>query len=166
MTTFLPEDFKEEPKVSNYMRFQSGENRFRILGSSITGFEYFDNENKPHRSKEVFESTPNIKKGGTVKSFWAFPIFNYQNSTIQILELTQQTIKDPILALIKNPKWGNIFLYDLNVIKSGEGLETEYQVQPEPPIGEPSDEIKAAFMEKPLNLDALFLSEDPFKAPK
>ena len=161
--TFLDKNYETPKSSSNYFKFQEGDNRFRILGSSITGWEYFRQDNKPVRSKEPFDSTPDIKKGGVVKHFWAFPIWNYQLSMVQVMEITQSSIKDPIMGFIKNPKWGDVFQYDLCVIKSGEGMETRYQVQAEPPIGEVSDEIKNAYMEKPINLEALFEGEDPFK---
>lgn len=161
--TFLPDKYEVPETPSNYMRFQEGINRFRILGSAVVGWEYFTTENKPVRSKEPFETVPDIKKDGKVKAFWAFPVWNYQNETIQILELTQKTIMNAIKGFVDNPKWGTPFMYDIAVIKTGEGLETEYQTQAEPPIAEPSEEIKNAFMEKPINLEALFTNEDPFK---
>jgi len=164
-TDFLPKDYELPESPSNYARFQDGINRFRILGSAITGYEYFNTDNKPVRSKEAFESTPDLKKNGKVKVFWAFPVFNYQTETIQILELTQKTIMNAIKGLIDNPKWGSPFMYDIAITKSGEGLETEYQTQAEPPIGEPTAEIKNAFMEKPISLGALLVGEDPFKQP-
>lgn len=162
MDNFLPEDYKEEKAPSDYFRFEAGENRIRILGGSITGFEYFNKENKPVRSREPFESTPDIKPKGMVKKFWAFPIFNYFTKSVQIMEVTQQSIKDPILGLIGSAKWGSPFLYDICITKTGEDLETRYQVQAEPPIGEVSEEIKNAYMEKPIELEKLFTGDNPF----
>ena len=166
MNDFLPKDYEVPEAPSNYMRFQEGENRFRILASAVVGYEYFNKDNKPVRSKEAPESIPSdIKKDGRVKPFWAFPIWNYQTKTIQILELTQKGIMTYIKTLTSNPKWGSPFLYDICVTKTGEGLETKYSTVAEPPIGEPSDEVKSAFMEKPVSLGALFVNEDPFLKP-
>lgn len=160
---FLPSGYEVPVSPSNYMKFAEGLNRFRILSSAIVGFEYFTKENKPVRSREVFEDMPSdIKIGGKVKPFWAFPVFNYQTATIQILELTQKSIMNAIKSLVDNPKWGKPFLYDIAVVRTGEGLETEYQTQGEPPIGELSDEIKEAFMDKKINLNNLFDGKDPF----
>ena len=160
--SFLPDNYEIPQTPSNYMRFQEGSNRFRILASAVTGFEYFSSDNKPHRSKEPFESTPDLKKDGRVKAFWAFPVFNYENETIQILELTQKTLMNAIKGYVENEKWGAPFFYDLCVTKTGEGLETEYQVQAEPPIGEVADEIKQAYKEKTPDLEKLFTGEDPW----
>jgi hypothetical protein len=160
---FLPKDYELPETPSNYARFQEGINRFRILSSAITGYEYFNTDNKPVRSKEAFESTPDLKKNGKVKVFWAFVVWNYQTKSIQILELTQKTIMNAIKGFISNEKWGSPFSYDIAITKTGEGLDTEYQTQAEPPIGEPSDEVKEAFMDKPVQLGALFVNEDPFE---
>lgn len=160
---FLPKNYEVSEPTSNYMRFQDGINRFRIMGSAVTGFEYFTSDNKPVRSKEEPEETPNIKKDGKVKEFWAFPVWNYQTESIQILELTQKTIMKAIKSFVENPKWGSPFLYDIAVTRTGESLETEYQTQAEPPIGEVSEDIKKAFEDKKIKLDALFEGEDPFK---
>lgn len=160
---FLPSAYEIPVSPSNYMKFAEGINRFRILSSAIVGFEYFTKENKPVRSRESFEETPDdIKVGGKVKPFWAFCVYNYQTANIQILELTQKSIMNAIKSLVDNPKWGKPFLYDIAITKTGEGLDTEYQTQGEPPIAEPNDEIKAKFMEKDINLNVLFEGKNPF----
>lgn len=161
--TFLPKNYEVPQAPSNYMKFQDGLNRFRVLDSAITGFEYFTVNNKPVRSKEAFDSTPaDIKDNGKVKAFWAFPVWNYQTESVQILELTQKTIMNNVLALVNNPKWGDPKMYDIAVTRQGEGLDTEYQVQAEPPIMETGSEILKAFKAKEINLNALFDGQDPF----
>jgi hypothetical protein len=161
--TFLPKDYEVPVTPSNYMKLVDGENRFRILGDAVVGFEYFTDKDKPVRSKEMFEETPNIKKDGKVKEFWAFPVFEYKSQGVRILELTQKTIMAPIKAYVDNAKWGDPTKYDLCVTKSGEGLDTTYQTMAEPPIGEPDDMIKNELAETPINLEALFDGGDPFK---
>lgn len=160
---FLPESYQIPASPSNYMRFTEGINRIRILSSAIVGYEYFNTSNKPVRSKEAFEETPSdIKKDGKVKPFWAFAVYNYQTKTIQILELTQKSIMNAVKSLVENPKWGTPMNYDIAITKTGEGLETEYSTQGEPPISEPSVEINLAYKQKKINLNALFDGLDPF----
>lgn len=164
---FLPQDYKEPATPNNYMKLVEGLNQFRTLSSALVGFEYWTIDNKPVRSKDYPITTPNAKvnpKTGNVdvKNFWAFIVWNYTTKKIQILELTQKTIKTGILSLINNPKWGNVFNYDIAVTRTTEGEKTTYQVQAEPPIGEPNDEIKKAFLDKPVSLGALLVGEDPF----
>jgi hypothetical protein len=156
-------DYKVPSAPSNYFKFQEGDNRFRVLSSAITGWVYFDDKNKPHRSETPFEGTPkDIKENGRVKHFWAFVCYDYQNEAIKILEITQVSIMEAMKALIDNTKWGNIFHYDLNIGRTGEGLETKYTVQPEPPIGEPSAEILEKYAMTKIDLQKLYTGENPF----
>lgn len=164
MSDFLPTNYEIPKTPSGYMRFQEGANTIRILSSAIVGYEYFTKENKPVRQKDIFEDMPtDIKQGGKIKPFWAFIVWNYQLKLIQILELTQKSIMTYIKqALVDNPKWGDPKMYDITIHKTGEGLDTEYTVAGEPPLEQPSEDIKTAFMDKPINLEKLFSSEDPF----
>lgn len=163
--TFLPPNYVIPSAPSNYFKFVDGLNQFRALTSAIVGYEYFNTDNKPVRSHEAFPTTPtDIKKDGKVKPFWAFFVWNYQVKAVQVLEITQKTIMVAINALVTNPKWGNPKMYDIAITKSGDGLETEYNVQGEPPISELSPEILNEFMKLNTNLEALFTGGDPFQA--
>lgn len=167
MNDFLPKDYEIPASPSNYMRFQKGLNRIRILSSAITGYEYFTTENKPIRSKEPFEELPSdIKKDGKVKAFWAFPVYNYQTKQIQILELTQKSIMHSIKSLVDNSKWGDPKKYDIAVTKTGEGLDTEYDTQGEPPIADTDPKIVTQYNAMSINLEALYTGDDPFSGNK
>jgi hypothetical protein len=160
--TFLPTDYEIPKSPSGYMKFEDGLNKIRILSSAIVGFEYFTKDNKPVRSKEPFEDEPtDIKQGGKVKPFWAFGVWNYATKTVQILELTQKTIMRALKIKIDNRN-GKAQDYDFIITKSGENLETEYDVDVDEatPI-EP--EIVEAYKVKPIKLEALYKGEDPFK---
>lgn len=164
MNTFLPKDYQEPETPSNYMRFREGLNSFRIMSQPLMYLEYWTEDKKPMRSEEGFESTPNIKEGEQIKACWGFVVWNnmaYKNKKgdwqgmIQILTIHQKTIKNGIKSLEDNPKWGSVFNYDIAVTRTTVGDKTTYQVQAEPPIGEPSDEIKKAFLAKPCDLKEL-----------
>jgi len=160
---FFPDSDYKIPETSNYMKFLEGDNTFRVLSSAIVGFEYFKEDNKPVRSRTVFDSIPDdIKKGGTVKHFWAFIVYNYEAKRIQILELTQKGIMKTMQSYIKNPKWGNPREYDFIVTRTGSGMDTEYAitVNPKAPLEE---SVKEAFAKAKISLDALYENEDPFK---
>ena len=157
MNTFLQDGYEPKKTTGNYFRYEDGENTIRILSSAIVGFEYFNRDNKPVRSKEEFEDMPtDIKQGGKVKEFWAFCIWNYKEEKIQIMEVTQKTIMAQIMALIKNPKWGDVKTFDLTISKTGKSLETQYQVVPNPKTDAP------VIYENDINLEALFNGTDPF----
>jgi hypothetical protein len=178
MNGFLSDDYKV-PSTSRYMKFQAGENRFRILGSftdetAIMGLEYWkatpDGGRKPIRvamgvAIPITELEENPKTGelDMPKHFWALPVYNYQDGQVQILEITQKTIQSSIRDLSKNKKWGNPGEYDIVVGKSGEGLETKYTVVPDPKE-ELSEVIKEAHKGTKINIMALFSGEDPFNS--
>lgn len=166
MTNFLPDNYSIPKQPSRYLKFEEGLNSIRILGSAIIGFEYWNTDNKPVRSKTNWEDMPkNIKpnKDGSlsIKHFWAFPVWNYNEKRVQILEVTQGTIQKALKALVNNPKWGDPTSYDIAITRIEEAI-TSYNVQGEPPISEPSDEIKEAYSKVKINLDALYEGQDPF----
>lgn len=164
MKDFLTSDYKEEP--SKYMRFKDGENRFRILDSAVFGSEGWS-ERKPvrwHLADPEPQVTWDISLDGKVKlpkRFWAMPVYNYEDGAIQILEITQAGIRKSIQALLKNPKWGSVFEYDIVITRSGEGFDTEYMVTPDP-----KEKIDEAIVKKykamNIDLDQLFTGGDPF----
>lgn len=169
----------EVPSTSNYMKFEEGENRFRILGSfgektAIMGTEYWkttdDNKRIPVRIK-LGESVPvgdlginNFGEPEMPKHFWALPVYNYKEKRIQILEITQKSILQAITALAKNKKWGNPKDYDLVVTRVDE-KKISYSVTPDPK--EKLEEgILKMYKEMNININALFTGDDPFSANK
>lgn len=164
--TFLPSTYTKIPTSSNYMKFQDGENNFRVLSSAITGFQYWNVEKKPIRSREAFRGIPadiqvDDDGGFKINHFWAFVVWNYEENKVQILEVTQKQIMKAIKALADNPKWGDPHGYDICVKRSGMGFDTEYLIQPSP-HSKLEDKIAAAYADTNINLDALFEGQDPF----
>ena len=162
---FLPADEKI-PNNSPYLKFQEGANKFRVLSSAITGYEYWTNDNKPVRSKTPFRHHENGKlnpKTGQVdmKYFWAFSVFDYADKKVKILEITQKGIQQKIMNLTKNEDWGNPKGYDLTVTRSGTGMDTEYDVMPSPAKDLPT-EAAEQFASMNINLEALYSGENPF----
>ena len=157
--SFLPPDYKEPE--GNYMRFQDGENVFRVLSSAVTGFEYWNTDNKPVRSKTLWKSTPKdirVEKGKAtrINHFWVFAVWSYRAEKVQILEVTQKTIMSAMTAYIQNKQWGNPKNYDFTVTKTGSGFDTEYVVMANPHSPAPQVEFD-------INLEALFEENgDPF----
>lgn len=178
MSDFLPSDYKE-PVMSNYMSFEQGENKFRVLSKPIIGWEYwvdvFENgkqvfqNGKPKRTpvrvrqlNEVpmeFQNSPDRQK--QPKHFWAMVVWNYGAERIQVLEITQKRIRESLKTLFADPDWGAPFGYDIAIKKEGEGLSTEYQTNPKPKK-ELDSEISKLYRESNVNLEALFEGADPF----
>jgi len=153
---FLPEDYQAPKNANqNYMKLQQGENRIRILTKPIIGWEAWSADNKPIRFRLDEKYTKDAKH------FWAFVIWNVIDQRIQIYQVTQATIRNAIEQLTKDNDWGSPFGYDIKIIKKGEKMDTEYTVNPVP-HKEVSPDVIKAFKDRPINLDALFTSEDPF----
>ena len=164
--TFLPDNYEIPQESGNYYKFVEGQNRFRILGSPIIGHEYWieeDGKRKPVRKRmDEKINIMEVPHEDQVKHFWALPVWNYDEEKVQILEITQKTIQKSIKSLSRDEDWGSPVNYDLVITRTGEKLETEYQVQPKP-AKELDPEIQEKFKDTYLNLDALFSGGDPFK---
>jgi len=159
MSDFLPQDYTAPSGSGDYMKFQKGDNKFRILSKPIIGWVDWKDK-KPFRFP--MKNKPDRPMGDQpIKHFWAFIVYDYTNPGVKILEITQSSIQTAIASLSKNEDWGAPFEYDLKVNKTGEGMDTEYSVMPSPkkPL---SEEIKKMAMEKPCYLDALFSGADPW----
>lgn len=171
------------PSTSGYMRFEEGDNRFRILGSfaektAIQGMEYWktvDGKRKPIRLQKKKDGTfpaisveeLELNKFGEPdrpKFFWALPVFNYTESKVQILEVTQKTILQYIMKVIENPKWGDPRDYDIIVTRGKEGEKTVYTVTNDPKE-KLDDAARDQYLSTPIDIYALFRGDDPFKEP-
>ena len=126
----LPENTQDASRKSDYFKFKDGDNKIRILTSPIIWYEYFTSENKPLRSKEMFKETPDMKDGGKVKQFRAFLVYNYDENQIQVMSITQASIKKQLTELTKDSDFWSPLEYDIKINKTGEKLDTEYQVKP------------------------------------
>jgi len=173
--TFLPTGY-EVPTTSNYMKFEEGENRFRVLGSPILGTEYWiTKEDKKRAPKRLrmgipvpqgeIEINPQTGEDDIPKHFWAMPVWNYAAKRIQILELTQSTIMKALRAYAANTKWGNPRDYDVIVTREKVGGKTQYSVMPDPKE-EVGQEILEAYEKVHINLEALYDGADPFASQK
>lgn len=161
MTAFLPEDYEAPSSSGNYMKLQAGENKIRILSVPVLGWEDWTLDKKPVRFAYDKKPAKSIDPARAVRHFWAMIVWNYREEKIQILQLSQSSIRASIQALSENEDWGAPFFYDIKITKKGEKVDTEYNVAPSPhkPV---SDAIKKAFADKPCNVEALILGTDPF----
>ncbi|SRR6266496_367462 len=170
----------EIPSTSNYMKWEEGDNRFRILGSfsektAIQGLLYWktiEDKRKPIRLPKkadgTFPSVPvaelEVNKYGNLdmpKYFWALPVYNYQEKKVQILEISQKGILKGIQAYISNKKWGDPRDYDVIVNRGKEGEKTVYTVTVDPKE-KLDDSIIDSYLAMNINIQALFTGDDPF----
>ena len=174
---FTPDKFAES-QVGNYMKFEDGQNRIRILEKPITGYVYWEDAEgnlvpknemagkggKPVRVKS-WEGLTNAQRGA-MKGFAAMVVWNYKAEKVQILEVKQVGIMNALEALSLSKSWGDVTTFDIVITKTRTGInptDVEYSVMPEPkePI---SKEIKKAYKEANIDLKALYRGADPFKS--
>lgn len=174
---FLPDGYSIPEAGNKYYKFQKGENRFRILTSPIVGMEHWNFDNKPVRTKmgvgvDISQVRPD-KDGtpGKVKHFWAMPVWDYEDGSLKVLEITQKGIMKAIKELASDKDWGSPVSYDLVVTRDGDGMETDYGVIPKPakPVAKEASDALQAACEAGFDLEALYVGGDPFtgtgKAP-
>ena len=166
MNDFLPQG-TTIPNTSKYMKFDKIDNQFRVVSHAVVGFEYFNAEGKPSRSKEQPVGIPDdigtdkTGKQNEISYFWAFVVIDRADSKIRILEVKQKSVMGSMQSLIQNKAWGNPNGYDIVVSKTGTGFETRYTTQPLPPT--PLTDMEKKLIEStPVNLEALFTGADPF----
>ncbi len=157
--SFLPDSYETPQGSGSYMKFQQGENKFRILSKPIIG--WLDWKDKvPFRF--TFKNKPEKPlTDQPIKHFWSMIVWDYSDSSIKILEITQATIQKAIEALAKDEDWGSPHEYDIKIVKTGQDKNTEYRVNPSPKK-QLAEEVKVAAKAKPINLDALYKNADPF----
>lgn len=158
--TFLPPEYKSPSNNTRYMKLQEGENKFRILTQPILGWEDW-NDKSPIRYRFDQKPEHSIDPLKPAKHFWAFAVFNYSTETVQILFLTQASVRNAIEALSRDEEWGAPYYYDIKVTKTGKDKLTKYSVSPSP-HKELSPYIVECFNECPCWLDVLYSNGDPF----
>ena len=160
---FLPKGY-ELPDTSSFMKFVAGKNKFRILSSLVTGYEYWkmneEGKDVPVRSREMPEDTSDGKvnpksKKVDVNHFWLVAVWNYATESVQTLEITQKSIQKYILGLVNDPDWGKPQGYDIVVTKEGEGMSTKYTVAANPHKELPA-EILEAYEKAGIDLNSVF----------
>ena len=165
---FLPDDYikPERNEGGAYFKPKKGDNRIRILSQPIVGYQYWNDQNKPVRSKKHPGNPPDRRindqgKPEPIKFFWACVIWVVESESIAIWEFTQGSIRQAIENLDDSAEWGDPREYDITIKRSGEGLETEYAVIPSPP--KPlSDAAKQAYTTANIDLTAIYRGENPF----
>lgn len=176
--SFLPSDYTVPSSSDKYMKFNPGENRFRILSKPITGMEYWkdvDGKRTPIRKKpgveiKLSDLSTNEKTGelDMPKHFWAMVVFDYADEKVKVLEITQKSIQSYLTNLSRDEDWGDPVGtkgYDIVITREGEGFDTKYSVSPKPkkPLKEGIEEM---FHTLDINLEALYEGLDPYISSK
>jgi hypothetical protein len=161
---FLDNDYEVPSSGGNYMKFNQGETRFRIISKPVIGWQAWDDNKKVHRFPKDKKPLLPLSKDpkNKIQHFWAMIVHNVDSNAIQVLVVTQGAIQTQLANLSKDQDWGAPYAYDIKVTKTGADMQTKYAVTPCPKKPVSSDVEKMA-LDKPINLDGLFGEDgDPF----
>jgi len=172
--SFRPEGH-EKFTASNYMKFEDGPNKIRILSEPVNGYVYWVSADgkivprntlsgpggKPVRLR--FNAKFSHEQISAMRMFAAMVVWNYNIEKVQVLEVKQSSIMYALDGLYDSKAWGDVTGYDIVITRTRTGpkpKDVEYSVLPEPKA-KVSKEILEAYDGK-INLEALFEGEDPF----
>jgi hypothetical protein len=156
---FLPAEAKEPKGKSNYTKLTEGVHKLRVMSSAIVGYEEWqtDGEKKVPVRYTTDNAPPFGKDGKELNYFWAFLVYNYEQERLQIMEVTQKTIRTALQAYIDNEAWGSPQSYDIVITRKGTKLDdTEYHVVANPHSEAPVVDIEG------VSLEAWMKGEEPF----
>lgn len=157
---FLPKDYKLPQNNTDFMKFEEGDNKIRILTPALVGWEGWK-DGKPFRRKGVEQNIEEDEvdvdekfKKPKMAHFWAFVVWNYEEKKIMLLSLTQKSIMKVIENLVNDEEWGDPTKYDITIIKTVKGGKTTYSVKSSP-MKAISEEAQEAFEETKIDLESL-----------
>ena len=165
--------FKNNPEYTvpkakgNYTEIAIDEEiKLRVLSQAITGYDYFNDQNKPVRQENQFKSIPKDigsrdGKQNPIKHFWAMVVWNYDLEMVQIWEIPQSTIQNQLFAYAMDKDFGDLRGYDIKITRTGKKLETKYMIKPLAPKDVPS-EATESLKSHPVTLEALYTGQNPF----
>ena len=147
--------------------------KIRILGafiddSMIEGWRAFNTSGMPIRKKTKDEidlsqlGKNNFGQDEKPIRFWAFPVYVFDDNSVQICEIHQVGLMRELERLGNDRNWGDPRLYDVSIMKTGSGNRTAYQVTPSRSQfpQEHADSVGKAIDQ--IDLQKLFVNEDPF----
>lgn len=160
--SFIPENYEVPKSGGGFTKFETGDNRFRVLSSPLLMWlEWKDG--KPSRHKFDPDNKPAAGDGqkDSVKHAWGLIVWNYKTEKIEVMELDKQEIIASLANHAKDADWGHPKKYDIVVNKTGEGMKTEYKFVAKP-HSEPKQEIVDAYIANPIDLSKLLTNDNPF----
>ncbi len=160
----FPTDYNvPESQGGSYMKLQD-KNKVRVLMPPVIGTEYWVETPDGDKPKRVLPDVEvpigdvcTNKFGNLSISHWhGYAVFDYADSSVKILNITQKTIQQALYGLDKDEDWGDITKYDITITRNEDGKG--YTITPVPP--KPlTEEIQNIVDSTPVNLDALYVSE-------
>jgi hypothetical protein len=102
-----------------------------------------------------------------VKFAIAVPVYNYESSSVQIMQLSQKSLQNELDDISQMEDYANLLEWDFFMGKEGNGLETRYSLRPVPRKKGTQDSIEQAWTDAVhagFDISRLLTGENPFKA--
>lgn len=147
-------NFEIPSKKSQFMKLENGENRFRIVGEQfLEGFMVFTEGKNPKPVRKLRDLSDKVAQGNfsrveleTIKAkrseenpeefeqpkyFWVFLVYNQSKRKFQVLEITQKSVIEQLLGILRKEDYADYTKYDFIVTRTGSSKnDTEYAVLP------------------------------------
>lgn len=161
----LPDTYEVPEKAGVNMKFKPGENRFRIIKLLLAEQGWYDDEEgKP---KPIAAPTPDaLTKAAQAinapirdrKHVWFCLVWNYGESAIQLLTVSQKGIQEALAAVDADTDWPELTDIDVKITRTGEGrMNTEYTVRCNPKATElPPEATDALVKLGEVDMEVLF----------
>lgn len=137
-STFVPKDYEVKTGGNDFLKLQSGDNKFRILTDAVVGVEGWK-DNKPFRrgganAKIDADEVDLDQKTGKPKisDFMAMYVYSYNDDKIMIASFNQVGIRKTIVEYASDADWGHPSGYDITITKTGDGMLSRYSMKPSP----------------------------------
>lgn len=138
--------------------------RLRFVGEAITGYLAWTENKKPLRWEMLPDVLPEIIKpdddGNRSARFFLTGIaWNYDLEAFQVVEITQKGLLTEINRYAADEDYGDPCRYDVQITRTGSGLQTEYSYTVKPPSAFEKKAPTAATIFKTLDWDLTRLFE-------
>ena len=149
---------------------------FECWGESSDGgvkpFRFSDDPSPEDIEEEMGpEFSRRLNREGTapekVKFAIAVPVYNYESSSVQIMQLSQKSLQNELDDISQMEDYANLLEWDFVLGKEGNGLETRYSLRPVPRKKGTQDSIESAWTDARaagFDIGRLLTGENPFKA--
>lgn len=164
MPSMFDKEYTEPAGQSSYLKFKAGKTKFRIMDLGIVGYEYWtetDGKRAPKRVHSIDDVPPRYRAGKDAPKFFsAMVVWGYDAQRVQVLSLTQSSVRKALRALADSEDWGDPRNYDITVTRTGSTKDdTEYSVTPGKTGAMPAAIVAEAAK---VDIDALMDGGDPF----
>ena len=117
------------PATGDFMRLEIGENRIRIVSEPEERYNHFDNATQKSTMCLGKEECPMCQAGDKAKVRFLYRVIDRRDGSLKLLEVGYMVVKQIMgYRLDADYAFADIPDYDMKIVKSGAGLETEYAV--------------------------------------